>query len=102
MSDANGTSKVTIDRFWLSIGLPVIIYVFLGGVGWATISTRLAYTEEAVKELKLEMRLAQEKKDDDKAKLVIIETKLGVLEKNMDKALSQLEVLTKRAAGSRI
>lgn len=99
MSD-NGAAKVSIDRFWLSIGLPLIGMIFIGGMGWRDLS--LAH--ENINKLEIKLENIESNKYGDRARLIIIETKLNVMEKSMEKMLNQLEVLTKRApvVGSRI
>lgn len=90
MSRTNGQSrqqtKVVVDRFWLSIGIPIIIWVFTAGMGWA----RLSNVESDYN--KLHQRL--EKLEQQASRLAVVETKVDLVQKTMDKLSTQLEQMS--------
>lgn len=85
------TTKVVIDRFWLSIGIPAMIWVFSAGIGW----NRLSYAEDTIKELRQTVEAIKTDKYDTVAKLTAVSLRLEELVRNTDKLSSQLETFTK-------
>ena len=83
--------KVQIDRFWLSIGLPILAYVFTAGIGW----NRLSYAETAVAKLETQLENIKTDKYDTVAKLTTVSNRLEEVVRNLERMNGQMDTLAK-------
>lgn len=91
MSAKDPPSKVAIDRFWLSIGIPVCIWIFSAGIGW----NKLSYAEENISKLSTKIETAEGAKLETVKQLVTVDNRLQELNRNLERLTAQVEALTK-------
>ena len=84
-------TKVQIDRFWLSIGIPVAIWIFSAGIGW----NKLSYAEDTIKELKQNIETIKNDKYDTVARLTTVSNRLEEVVRNLERLNTKVETFTK-------
>jgi hypothetical protein len=91
MPNDNGNNKVAFDRFWLSIGIPVMIWVFSAGIGW----NKLSYAEESISKLTTKIENVETGKFDTITKLVTLDSRLQEMNRNLERLTMQLDTIVK-------